>query len=237
MADFWIKVEKSTPDKPEILEMSEILSISDPDTITGKLVRVWSWFDSNSANGHAPLVTKTLLDRLTGVTGFVDSMVKVGWLKETKSGFTIKNHERHLGKTAKKRASDAERKRKSRDNSQESHKESVTEVGLDKSRVDKIKNIIPYQLLVDEYHKCLPELSGVRILTDERKRKIKSVWGLKINDKSGNPLNTTDINFWNGYFTYVNQSDFLMGRNGDWQANFDFLVTKSKFIKIIEGDY
>ena len=32
MADFWIKVEKSTPDKPEILEMAEYLNITDPDT-------------------------------------------------------------------------------------------------------------------------------------------------------------------------------------------------------------
>lgn len=142
MADHWIKVEKGTPDKPEILEMSAILSIDDPDTIVGKLIRVWAWFDSNSENGHAPNVTNVLLDRLTGVTGFVDAMVKVGWLQKNDVGFQISNFERHLGKGAKKRASDAERKRKSREKSQQCHTElvtkGVTETGLDKIREDNI---------------------------------------------------------------------------------------------------
>jgi len=147
MADFWIKIEKGTPDKPEILELAALLDIEDPDTITGKMIRVWSWFDSNSENGHAPIVTKVLLDRLTGVTGLTDGLVTVGWLEKTEEGYSVPNFERHLGKGAKKRASDAERKRKSRDNSQQkrkshdnsqkSHNESVTEKGLDKSRVDK----------------------------------------------------------------------------------------------------
>lgn len=137
MADHWIKVEKGTPDKPEILEMSAILSIDDPDTIVGKLIRVWAWFDSNSENGHAPSVTKVLLDRLTGVAGFVDAMILVGWLEEVNDGFVISNFDRHLGKGAKKRASDAERKRKSRENSQKCHKENVTESGPDKIREDK----------------------------------------------------------------------------------------------------
>lgn len=143
MADFWIKVEKGTPDKPEILELSAILNIEDPDTVTGKLIRVWSWFDSNSENGHAPLVTKVLLDRLTGVTGLTDALVTVGWLNKTDTGYSVNNFDRHLGKGAKKRASDAERKRKSRDKSQQCHNKSVTsdvtEIGLDKSRVDKSK--------------------------------------------------------------------------------------------------
>jgi uncharacterized phage protein (TIGR02220 family) len=141
MADFWIKIEKGTPDKPEILELAALLDINDPDTITGKMIRVWAWFDSNSESGHAPTVTKVLLDRVTGVTGFTDALVTVGWLDKTESGFCVPNFDRHLGAGAKKRASDAERKRKSREISQQCHKksvtESVTEIGLDKSRVDK----------------------------------------------------------------------------------------------------
>lgn len=146
MADFWIKIEKGTPDKPEILELAAILNIEDPDTVTGKMIRVWSWFDSNSENGHAPTVTKVLLDRLTGVTGFTESLVTVGWLVKTDDGFSIPNFDRHLGKCAKKRASDAERKRKSRETSSKCHSKSVTkdetEIGLDKSRVDKIRKDI-----------------------------------------------------------------------------------------------
>lgn len=145
MADFWIKVEKGTPDKPEILEMASILNISDPDTVTGKLIRVWSWFDSNSENGHAPSVTNVLIDRMTGVTGFTDSLVTVGWLTLSEDGsYMMSNFDRHIGKGAKKRALDAERKRKSRQSSAECHSQSVTkngtETGLDKSRVDKSRS-------------------------------------------------------------------------------------------------
>lgn len=139
MADFWIKIEKTTADKPEILEMSEILNIDDPDTVLGKLIRVWAWFDSNSENGHAPSVTKVLIDRVTGVKGFTDALVTVGWMSRTDSGYYMSNFDRHLGKGAKKRASDAERKRKSRECHTQSVTEDETEKGLDKIREDKIK--------------------------------------------------------------------------------------------------
>lgn len=137
MADFWIKIEKGTPDKPELLEMASILNIDDPDTVMGKLVRVWSWFDSNSENGHAPSVTNVLIDRMTGVTGFTDALVAVGWMQKIDGGYYMSNFERHIGKGAKKRASDAERKRKSRECHAQTVTDDVTETGLDKSRVDK----------------------------------------------------------------------------------------------------
>lgn len=137
MADFWIKIEKSTPDKPEILQISSLLNIPDPDTVMGKLVRVWSWFDSNSENGHAPSVTNVLLDRMTGVAGFTDALIAVGWMDKTEDGYYMSNFDRHIGKGAKKRASDAERKRKSRESSEKCPTKSVTKTGLDKSRVDK----------------------------------------------------------------------------------------------------
>ena len=134
MADFWIKLEKNTPDKPEIFEMAEILSI-DPDAVLGKLIRVWCWIDSNSSDGHIKSVTPVLIDRLTMSLGFADAMTEVGWLKEN----SIPNFNRHLGESAKKRAKDSERKRMSRVPSDDCHKKNVTESGLDKSRLDKIK--------------------------------------------------------------------------------------------------
>ena len=135
MADFWIKVEKGTPDKPEVFEIAEILQI-DPDAVLGKLIRVWCWLDSNSENGHIKTVTHVLIDRLTSHKGFAESMVRVGWL--TSDG--VPNFSRHLGESSKKRAKDSERKRKSRETSEECHTKTVTKIGLDKIRVDKIVN-------------------------------------------------------------------------------------------------
>lgn len=132
----WIKLEKSTPDKPEILEMAEFLEI-DPDAVMGKMIRVWSWLDSNSENGHTSNVTSVLIKRITCHNKFPDAMIHVGWLEKTDSGYSIPHYDRHLGKSSKKRALDAERQRKSRDSSQNSHDQGVTKALPEKRREDK----------------------------------------------------------------------------------------------------
>jgi hypothetical protein len=108
MAGDWLKVETSTPDKPEILQMAHDLSI-DPDAVVGKLIRVWSWFDSHSEEGNAPSVSKLLLDRSVGVTGFVNCMISVDWMREEGETLTIPNFDNHNGASAKKRANTARR--------------------------------------------------------------------------------------------------------------------------------
>jgi hypothetical protein len=40
MAGDWIKIEISTPDKPEVAIIAECLKI-DPDAVVGKLFRIW----------------------------------------------------------------------------------------------------------------------------------------------------------------------------------------------------
>lgn len=229
MADFWIKVEKSTPDKPEIFEMSEILGI-DPDAVLGKLIRVWCWADSNSENGHIKSVTSVLIDRLTMSAGFADAMKTVGWLSKN----NIPNFGRHLGESAKKRAKDAERKRKSRALSEECHTKTVTERGLDKSRVDKKEKDkaapCPHVEIIELYHECLPQLP--RVIVDrwkgsKRERDLTARW--RESDKH------QDLDFWRWYFSNVKSSAFHMGQNDrGWTANLEWLVNRTNFDKMIE---
>lgn len=94
----------------------------------------------------------------------------------------------------------------------------------------KSDNYIPYQLIVDAYHEILPELSGVKLLNDTRKKAIKARWNSKVEN-----INTLD--FWNRYFNYVRTSDFLMGTKTDFSASFDFLIKESSMLKTIEGNY
>lgn len=103
MAFAWIKIEDSTPDKPEVWKMAEKLGI-DADAVLGKLVRVWIWADQQTIDGNAHSVTKALLDRTAGVTGFADAMIRVGWLRVVEDGVEFHNFDRHNGETAKKRA-------------------------------------------------------------------------------------------------------------------------------------
>ena len=113
MAGDWIKIEKATMDKPEVFEMAEYLKL-DPDAVAGKLMRVWGWFDDHSEDGSATVTVRALLDRLTGVTGFTDSMEAVGWLVVDGDTMTLPNFGRHNGQTAKARALTAKRVSKSK---------------------------------------------------------------------------------------------------------------------------
>lgn len=108
MAGDWIKVEVNTPDKAEVFAMAELLSI-DSDSVVGKLIRVWRWFDQHTEDGNAVSVTKALVDRCAGVAGFADSMLSVGWLRQGQTGLELPNFDRHNGQTAKKRALTAKR--------------------------------------------------------------------------------------------------------------------------------
>ena len=103
MAGDWIKIEHALPDKPEVMEIASALAI-DADAVVGKLIRVWTWFDIHTENGNANVTMTALLDRYTGVTGFVTEMQKVGWITESNGLLTINKFERHNGQTAKNRA-------------------------------------------------------------------------------------------------------------------------------------
>jgi hypothetical protein len=108
MAGDWLKVETCTPDKPEVWVIAEELEL-DPDAVFGKIFRVWVWFDLQTERGNAPNVTKKLLNRLVGVTGFCESVINAGWMIEQDGIVSLPHFERHNGESAKKRALTAKR--------------------------------------------------------------------------------------------------------------------------------
>ncbi|MCY1289834.1 hypothetical protein D9M70_389440 [compost metagenome] len=108
MAGDWIKFELATLDKPEVCQLADLANI-DMDAVVGKLLRVWGWFDQHTENGNAPSVSKRLLDRLVGVTGFCDFMKSVGWMFEDDGVISLPRFDRHNGKTAKNRLLTAKR--------------------------------------------------------------------------------------------------------------------------------
>lgn len=109
MAGDWIKMEVSTPDKPEVLAIAARMGWDDPDYVVGKLFRVWRWFDQHTTDGNADGVTVALLDRIAGVSGFAEAMANVGWLDASESGISLPRFEKHCGRTAKERAQTAKR--------------------------------------------------------------------------------------------------------------------------------
>ena len=217
MADFWIKIEKSTPDKPEIFEIAEILGI-DPDAVLGKLIRVWAWMDSNSANGHIKSVTNVLVDRVSMSQGFADAMKTVGWLGDG----MIPNFDRHLGESAKKRAKDAERKRLSRDNSDKCPQKSVTESGLDKSREDKSKESNKTKVKSPKAQKI--KFNPAAVATEQTNKNAWGEWieyrkskGKKISEAAAKK----QIKFLSGYPANVQQQIVDKSITNDYQGLFE----------------
>ena len=88
MAADWIKVETTTPEKPEVITMAERLKLSE-DTVVGKLVRLWSWADQNSVTGTNVRATEKFIDKKVDKRGFSAALREVGWLAGTDGALTF----------------------------------------------------------------------------------------------------------------------------------------------------
>ena len=88
----------------------------------------------------------------------------------------------------------------------------------------------PYHRIVELYNEHCYRLLPVKGLTRSRRAAIRARWR--------QCPEWQDLDWWRGYFEYVNSVDFLCGENDlSWVANFDFVIKESKLIKIIEGHY
>lgn len=136
MAGDWIKAEKATPRKPEVLRIAAKLGIH-PDHAFGLCFRFWSWCDDNLETGNAVGVTDVMLNALLDRDGVASALIEVGWLVARNGSLSIPNFDRHLSENAKNRALSAERTAKSR--SKKCNGISVTKVLPEKRREEKSK--------------------------------------------------------------------------------------------------
>lgn len=128
MAGDWIKWTKGLQDKPEVFRMSIELGL-DRFSVAARLMVVWAWADDNvpadavNAEGDASVAIgaqqKLLVDAVSGVPGFADSMSAVAWLLQRNGSLVFPNFSRHNGQTAKQRALSSERMQRSRDKAQQ----------------------------------------------------------------------------------------------------------------------
>jgi len=84
---------------------------------------------------------------------------------------------------------------------------------------------IDYQIIVDIYHNACPSLPKVTKITDARKKLINA----RLKDYSAKELEKA--------FRAAEESDFLTGRNGKWNATFDWIMNTNNIVKILEGNY
>jgi len=116
MAGDWIKIEHALPHKPEVMQLAELLGVSN-DEVVGLLVRFWSWVDQN-LSPSCPRVWGTFvsIDRIVGRAEFARGMIQVGWLRLEDGQVEIPNYEHHLSQSAKQRGVAAKKKSRQRQN-------------------------------------------------------------------------------------------------------------------------
>lgn len=250
MAGDWIKFEAGTPDKPEVWQIAEDLNI-DPDAVVGKLLRVWAWFDQQTENGNAPIVSRLLLDRLVGVTGFCNSVIGAGWMQIDGDQLVLTNFDRHNGKTAKNRALTAKRVANHKAKTNAGINETVTMDALpkeEKRREDinpkpscnqqadnggEKRHQVPYQKIVDLYNKvCGHVLPQCLKANEGRRRNIRKCWNMVIEGKK--PFQSAE--FWEAYFNDCLQNPHWCGHNDrGWKADIEFVTRESSVLKTLEA--
>ena len=113
----WIKIEKNTPEKPELRVVARQCAVNRPEAFLA-FFTAWSYFDDHCSDGFIPGFTKADVDEVSGLRGFADAMATVGWLTFDSTGMQISNWHRHNGQNAKKRALAMSRKQAERSRKQ-----------------------------------------------------------------------------------------------------------------------
>lgn len=97
----------------------------------------------------------------------------------------------------------------------------------------------PYEKIIDLYHKLLPTAPKVLILSESRKVNIRARWKeYWSKDYDAEML----LAIFETVFTYVSQSDFLLGKvqsfgRRPFKISIDWIMNRQNFLKIIEGKY
>jgi hypothetical protein len=105
----------------------------------------------------------------------------------------------------------------------------------------------PIDLIVQAYHRAMPENPRCRIVTAARKSAIRARWreAAKLKDVGPFGYDTPEqgVRAWGKFFQICEQSDFLAGRTTSsdgrppFIADIDFLMSPSGFVKILENKY
>lgn len=83
--------------------------------------------------------------------------------------------------------------------------------------------------IIDAYKRILPELPTVHAWPEQSARHLKTRWREDPGRQS--------LEWWEGFFGYVRDCDFLMGRANDFTASLQWLVRPTNFAKVVNGNY
>lgn len=109
----WVKIVNTLPRSRAIYALMRALRCKRQAAL-GLAVDWFCWLDENSTNGNTGMLDEEISDVL-GWPGAAQALSAVGWVSHDEQGYVVAvDFDKHNGETAKKRAEDAERQRKSR---------------------------------------------------------------------------------------------------------------------------
>jgi len=106
----WIKVDVTTCDKVKIIHIARACGVRVNEAF-GAWFRLWAWFDGVTEDGRLDFLRPEDCDAKAGLNGIGAALADVGWIEFGERGAIIIGWEKHNGKSAKKRALAADRKR------------------------------------------------------------------------------------------------------------------------------
>lgn len=99
----------------------------------------------------------------------------------------------------------------------------------------------PHERIIELYANHLPDMPQPRSWDGQRAKDMRACWRLALTMKNSNGETLSEsqaLNLFGKFFEMVSQSDFLTGREGGWSGcNLAWLMKKSNFLKVIEGNY
>lgn len=114
MAGDWIKMRGNLWDDPRVARLCDITNQGEA-AIIGGLYWLWATADQHSEDGVMPGLTLRAISRKTGINGFGEALVEIGWLADHPEGVRIVRFDEHNGASAKRRCSESRRKMSARD--------------------------------------------------------------------------------------------------------------------------
>lgn len=119
---------------PKVVRMASALN-ADRYRVIGALHAVWTLADEHTKDGRLPGYSLPALDDSIGWAGFSAAMRDIEWLVEKPEGLVLPRFDEHNGASAKRRATEAERKRRGRKTSaDDADKKRTRERGRERSK-------------------------------------------------------------------------------------------------------
>lgn len=251
----WLKVDQTLRDHHKICDAADALQV-DPAHMTGMMILFWLWAIDNAPSGQLGKVSAAAIARGAQYKGdpaeFVEVLKNQHLLDVSEDGvLTIHDWEERAGQLIDRRQKDAARKAAERAakkaEASEGRPPDVREKSaarVEQSRVEQSRVDIPpseeEEAAADPAEIPTP-FEKIRLLWNEicvSYSKAQGVNGKRKISLEARWRERPDLDWWTKYFTRIEASGFLKGKNPrKWRANFDWVLNAANMDKILEGNY